>query len=190
MTDSPPAAPPPATPPAAPPAASADLARLIEEWSAGIRIIHIAHTRAAADYARWERVLGLGVAIITAITGSTVFANAEGGNQAWLFAAGALTIAAAVVAAAHTFLDFGALAAQHAAAAREYGTLRREFEAELVFDKGADLDALAEKVRNRWGEIEAKTPFVSQKRYAQAQKVVAQSAERRRQQAAEGAGQD
>jgi hypothetical protein len=158
-----------------------DLARLIEEWSAGIRIIHIAHTRAAADFARWERLLGLSVAIFTAVSGSTVFANADGdGSEALLFAAGALAIAAAVAAAAHTFLGFGALASQHAAAARDYGVLRKEFEATLACPKGGDLCTILESVRTRWGEIEAKYPFVSQKRYATAQQVVAKSFEGRR----------
>jgi hypothetical protein len=174
------AVPPPASPPV-------NVARLVEEWSAGIRIIHIAHTRAAADYARWERMLGLSVAIITAITGSTVFANAERGDSNLLLIAGALAIAAAVAAAAHTFLGFGALAALHAAAARDYGVLRKEFESSLACLKGGDLCALLENVRGRWGEAEAKYPFVSQKRYAQAQKVVADSAERRR--AAQQSGQ-
>lgn len=160
-----------------------DPPRLVEDWGKAIRIIHIAHTRAAADFARWERVLGLTVAIITAITGSTIFANG-GGDQTLLFLAGALTIAAAVAAAAHTFLNFGALAAQHAAAAREYGLLRRDFEAILACSAGADLPVTLETVRRRWGEIEAKYPFVSQKRYGRAQQVVVQSAERRRQQAA------
>ena len=186
-TPRPPAAPPPPPPSAAP---MADLPRLIGEWSAGIRIIHIAHTRAAADYARWERLLGLSVAVITAVTGSTVFANADNGDKTWLFVAGAFTIAAAVLAAAHTFLDFGALAAQHAAAAREYGVLRKEFEATLACPKGVDPCTILETVRTRWGEIEAKYPFVSQKRYAQAQQVVARSAELRRRQGTEDSGED
>lgn len=166
-------APPPASPPV-------DVPRLIEEWSAGIRIIHSAHTRAAADFAQWERALGLSVAIITGITGSTVFANADNGSKTWLLIAGVLAVAAAVAAAAHTFLGYGALAAQHASAARDYGVLRKDFEASLACLKGGDLCGLLENVRARWGEAEAKYPFVSQKRYAQAQQVVADSAERRR----------
>lgn len=164
-----------------------DLPRLIEEWSAGIRIIHIAHTRAAADFARWEKMLGLSVAIITAVTGSTVFANAgEGGDRELLFIAGALAIAAAVASAAHTFLGFGALASQHASAARDYGVLRKEFESTLACPKGGDLCEILAAIRTRWGEIEAKYPFVSQKRYAQAQQVVGKSAERRRAAESEG----
>jgi hypothetical protein len=172
---------------AAPAPPPPDLPRLLDEWAAGIRIIHIAHTRAAADFARWERWLGLSVAVITAITGSTVFASAGdgagaggGGSQALLFIAGAFTIAAAVAAAAHTFLGFGALASQHAAAARDYGVLRKEFEAALACRGDQGLCEILEKVRTRWGEIEAKYPFVSQKRYAVAQQVVAKAAERRR----------
>lgn len=150
-----------------------DLSRLVREWSAGIRIIHIAHTRAAADYSRWERLLGLSVAILTAISGSTVFATADTtGNETLLFAAGALAIVAAVAAAAHTFLGFGALAALHAAGARDYGVLRKEFESTLACPDGADLCAILRTIRTRWGEIEAKYPFVSQKRYARAQQVV------------------
>lgn len=182
----------PEVPPAVPPVTSppaVDLSRLVREWSAGIRIIHIAHTRAAADYARWERLLGLSVAVITAVTGSTVFANAKSGEEYLLLAAGAFTVAAAVLAAAHTFLNFGALAAQHASAAREYGVLRKAFEATLACPKGDDLCAILETVRTRWGEIEAKYPFVSQTRYAQAQQVVAGSAERRRREAAAAAGE-
>ena len=126
-------------------------------------------------------MLGLSVAVITAVTGSTVFANAgEGGSRALLFAAGALAIAAAVASAAHTFLGFGALASQHASAARDYGVLRKEFESTLACPKGGDLCEILEAIRTRWGEIEAKYPFVAQKRYAQAQQVVSRSAERRR----------
>jgi hypothetical protein len=157
-----------------------ELPRLIDQWSAGIRIIHVAHTRAAADFAFWERVLGLSVAVITAVSGSTVFANAENGNGTWLFIAGVLAIAGAVVASAHTFLGFGALASQHAAAAKDYGVLRKVFESRLAFSNGGDLGPILETVRSSWGEIEAKYPFVSQKRYAKAQKVVAKSAQRRR----------
>jgi hypothetical protein len=154
-----------------------DPTRLVEEWAKGIRIIHTAHTRAAADYARWEQQLGLAVAIITAVTGSAIFANgAQGDSRPVLFVAGALAIIASVTAAAHTFLGFGALAAQHAAAAREYGLLRRDFEASLAC--GGDLPSLLETVRRRWGEIEAKFPFVSQKRYDRAQKAAAKSAGR------------
>lgn len=157
-----------------------DLPRLIEQWSAGIRIIHIAHTRAAADYARWEKMLGLSVAVITAVTGSTVFANAgEDGDPKMLLIAGALAIAAAVASAAHTFLGFGALASQHASAARDYGVVRKEFEAALACPKGGDLCEILDAIRTRWGEIEAKYPFVSQKRYARAQQVVKASTERR-----------
>jgi predicted secreted protein len=166
-----------------------DLPRLVGEWSAGIRIIHIAHTRAAADYGRWEKMLGLSVAILTAISGSTVFAAADtAGNETLLFAAGALAIVAAVAAAAHTFLGFGALAALHAAAARDYGVLRKEFEATLACPEGGDLCAILQTIRTRWGEIEAKYPFVSQKRYATAQQVVAKSAERRQRASGDGLG--
>lgn len=159
----------------------ADLPGLMAEWKAGIRIIHIAHTRAAADYGRWEKMLGLSVAIITAVTGSTVLANAGGdGNSKLLFIAGALAIAAAVASAAHTFLGFGALASQHASAARDYGALRKEFESALACPNGGEWCEILEAIRTRWGEIEAKYPFVSQKRYARAQQVVRASAERRR----------
>jgi hypothetical protein len=130
----------------------ADPSRLVEEWSAGIRIIHIAHTRAAADYALYERILGLSVAVLTAISGSTVFANADSGDESLLFLAGALAIAAAVAAAAHTFLGFGALASQHTAAAQDYGVLRKEFESSLAFGK-EELSVLVDAVRGRWGEI-------------------------------------
>jgi hypothetical protein len=68
--------------------------------------------------------------------------------------------------------------------------LRKEFEATLACPKGIDPCAILETVRTRWGEVEAKYPFVSQKRYAQAQQVVAKSAEPRRPQVAEGAGED
>ena len=82
---------------------------LIEEWRAGIRIIHIAHTRAAADYALWERLLGLSVVLIAAVSGSTVFrAAGTSANRTVLFAAGALT-SSRRRGGAHTFRR-GALA--------------------------------------------------------------------------------
>ncbi len=143
--------------------------KLVRQWLAGIRIIHIAHTRLSADYALRGRLLGLAVTIVAAITGSTVFAAADGSSNPWvLYTVSALSMIAAVLAAAQTFLELPALAARHAAAAQEYGLLRREFESALAGEPG-DLPALLEKVRADWSAIEAKYPLVSQRRYRQAQ---------------------
>jgi hypothetical protein len=151
---------------------------LVREWRAGIRIIHIAHTRAAADYSFRERLLGLSVTIIAAISGTAVFgAAATSSDKTILFIAGAFTIFAAVVAAAHTFLGLGALASEHAAAAKEYGVLRKEFEAKLACPDATNLCALLEEIRRRWNEIEAKYRFVSQKRYSEAQRAIARPAQ-------------
>lgn len=157
-----------------------DQQELVDQWRLGIRIIHTAHTRAAADFAFWERTLGLAVAIATAITGSTIFAAAgSSNNQRILFVAGAVTIAASVLAAAHTFLGFGARAAGHEAAAKEYGVLRKEFEASLACGTPGDTCALLQSVRTKWNEIEAKYQFVSQKRYAAAQRDIVKAIRQR-----------
>jgi hypothetical protein len=81
-----------------------------------------------------------------------------------------------MVAAAHTFLGYGALAAEHSAAAKEYGVLRKKFEAKVACGGAADLCAVLEETRTAWNEIEAKYRFVSQRRYAEAQRVTSKRA--------------
>jgi hypothetical protein len=155
----------------------ANLPKLIGEWQTGIRTIHLAHTRAAADFALWEQILGVGVAIITAITGTAVFiAAATSQNAGVLFAVGGVTIAAAVVGAIHTQLQLPALATEHANAAHEYGVLRKEFEANLNCTPAEDICALLHATRGKWTGIEAKYRFVSDRRYWRAYKFVTKPA--------------
>ena len=105
--------------------------------------------------------VGVGVAIITAITGTAVFiAAATSQNVSVLYLVGSITIAAAVVGAIHTQLQLPALATEHTTAAREYGVLRKEFEANLNCTPAEEICPLLHATRAKWTGIEAKYRFV------------------------------
>src|SRR5436190_1807437 len=66
---------------------------------------------------------------LTAAVGTTVFSSIASSPQLWVkILTGIMSMAAAVLAALQTFLKYSERAAQHKAAAQNYGMLRREYE--------------------------------------------------------------
>ena len=113
--------------------------------------MHIAHHKAAANYAKAQRWLGAIVASLGAVVASSLFiAVSKGEDPFLLLVTGLVSLAAVVLAAVSSSLDLGGKSQRHYAGAAAFQGLRREIEEELVRSKnGAPKDSY-EHLRKRW----------------------------------------
>lgn len=138
----------------------ADRQVLVSEWSNGLRINHIAQSRAAATCASRGQLLGTATVVLSAVVGTAIFASLEGEPSTLLrIVTGLLSMAAAVVAALHTFLSYQERSAAHRQAAGRYGRLRRELESSELDEGPASWDRVRELVR-QWNELDETAPLV------------------------------
>jgi hypothetical protein len=145
---------------------------VLQQWLNGVRIEHIAHSRAAARFESVGRGLGLAVVVLTAIVGTSLFSTIEQSpSTALKIVAGLLALAASAVAALQTFLGYGERAARHREVAAKYGALRRRLDA-LTETPPSELRAALEELGTRWDDIEASEPSVPQKLHDAAQRQV------------------
>ena len=142
---------------------------LLDQWHAGVRILHLAHTRAAVSFERRGRFLGVPVIIFSTAVGTSIFAGAEASPTLKIIA-GLMSLGAAVLSSLQTTLKYCETAGQHKAAAQKYGKLRREIEVHLVSLQMETLDsltALLEKLQDEWDTLDDQSPTISQKIYDQ-----------------------
>lgn len=143
-------------------------AALLQEWQQGLRIRHIAHSRAAGNCQLRARVLGVAVVVLSTAVGTSIFAVAEGSiHLAWRIAAGLLSALAAILAAVQTSLAYPQLAERHRVAALAYGALRRAVEAYLAAPDVPPAEAI-ERFRHRWDELAAEAPDLHMTQHADA----------------------
>jgi hypothetical protein len=136
---------------------------VLEQWRNGVRIEHIAHSRAAARFEALGRALGLAVVALTAIVGTSVISTLEASpSTAVKIVAGVLAFAASALAAMQTFLGYAERAASHREVAAKYGTLRRRMDA-IEASHPVDLREAMEDLQTRWDDIEASQPSTPQR---------------------------
>lgn len=138
-----------------------------QEWLKGIRVVHVAQSRAAAYYSQRSRGLGLAVTLLSALAGTSLFAGLSSSSFTTVaIVAGGVSAIVAVLSAAQTFLNYGELSQKAHAASLKYGTLRREFEEGLVFatDEGK-RQALMDKVWKEWDQVDQEAPTIPNRIY-------------------------
>lgn len=144
-------------------AVPADRRALVSQWSNGLRINHIAQSRAAAECASRGKLLGTATVVLSAVVGTAIFASLEGEPSTVLrIVTGLLSTAAAVAAALHTFLGYQERSAAHRQAAGRYGRLRRELESSELDEGAGSWDRVREVVR-QWNELDEAAPLVSRR---------------------------
>jgi hypothetical protein len=129
------------------------------------------HYAMALRFERRNRILGVPVVVTTAAVSTAIFATLETKAAfGWQLATGLVSLAAAVLAALQTFLNYAELAQQHKASARDYSKVRRQLELfELrhhLGETGRDeaLQGLTEFTR-QLDELEAHEPTISERVY-------------------------
>lgn len=137
-----------------------NLRSLYVQYANGLRVSHIAHFDAARAFILRDRLLGIGAVVLSVTVGSSLFATVnDSPSVAWRMAAGAASLAAAVLAALSTFLRYEHLADRHHAAAVRYGALRREFE--TLVSAASNLSSVDDNVGAiilRWNEVDTTAP--------------------------------
>jgi hypothetical protein len=146
---------------------------LLAAWYRRARESQLSHYKVATFYAARARRLGVATVILSALTGTTLFATLEetaGGTTIHL-ALGLCSITAAVLAALHTSLGYSERANQHRAAGTLYGSIRREMERYQAFRPAERDDAIRvlEGLRTRIDEAATAAPDVPERLWRQAQ---------------------
>lgn len=156
------------------PAASPD--PLLRDWLRQLHTMHVAHRRAESRAARLSRSVGLAIAVVSAVTGTAIFATLQQDPRTgWRVAVGVIAIAGAILGALQSTMAFGQQQAQHRSAAEGYGVLRRELEDWMIAHPRGDaaaFDAWAADLRRRWNATEAGAPALSNRLYRQAERAV------------------
>ena len=77
---------------------------IINQWRNGLRIRHIAHSRAFSHFKLMDRIVGLASTILSAVVATTVFASmAESDSNTLILIAGGISILATLFAASYSF---------------------------------------------------------------------------------------
>ena len=149
---------------------------VLDQWHRGIRLLHIAHAKAATRFRQRGRMLGVPVVVLTTIVGTSIFAtiSEDAISETWKIAAGLMSGLAAVLSALQTSLNYGVLAEKHNIAVIAFGALRRDLERSLdASPHGAESRAqIMKQIGDRWAEIEREAPIVPDNIHRQAVKQV------------------
>jgi hypothetical protein len=140
------------------------------QWLNGLRIMHMAHSRAAASYAARGRLLGIAVAVLSTLVGTSIFWNLQQVTSVWVkVTTGTVSLIAAAAASAQTFLAYPQTAERHRRASIEYGLLRRRLET-LLSDPAYDCAAhcVPGAIRQRWDRIDGEAPPLPQRAHDRA----------------------
>ncbi len=128
---------------------------ILENWLVALKIMHIAHHRAASYYSKWHIWLGIAVVVLSATVGTSLVASASKlfDSKYTELVAGFFSFLAASLAGAQTFMSFETRVQKHHAAAAYFGKVRRELE-QVVHSKlnSGYLDKELEKVRTQRDE--------------------------------------
>jgi hypothetical protein len=108
---------------------SSNIESLLFDWHGSLRISQAAHYETAKPLSRAHFLLGVPVAIISAVVGTSVFASLESTVELkWKIIIGLASILAAILASIQTFLRFEERAESHRLIAGRCAILRREIE--------------------------------------------------------------
>jgi hypothetical protein len=152
----------------------------ISAWFRRVREAQISHYAAATRFSLLARLMGLPSAILSAVTGTAIFATLgdESTSNTLTLVLGSVSILVAALVSANTFLDYGSRAERHRGAASTYGSIRREIE-QLQILPPKSREALSQtllKLRKKLDEAANSSPEVPGKIWKRAQANIAHTA--------------
>lgn len=157
----------------------ADAEPLLGAWYRRARESQFAHYNAASRYGALARFLGVPTVILSAATGTALFATLQKNESSTTLrlVLGFASLIAAVLAALQTFLGFSQRADKHRVAASAYGSIRREIEQHQTLPppSAPELVRTIERLRGRLDEVSASAPDVPTRSWRQAQAAVAET---------------
>ena len=146
---------------------------MLRKWYVRIRIVQAGHYKDAARYKHKNTLLGTLVVVFSSVVGTSLFASLDEdatgtGSGSLQIALGLTSVAAAVLAALQTFLDYAAKSAKHLEAATKLSALKKEIEKNLVLLAHDDtqLGVFITQAKSQWDAITSESPLVSDKAFA------------------------
>jgi hypothetical protein len=135
---------------------------LLLKWIRRARESQKSHYDMADLLAARNRMFGIGVTLISAVVGTTVFLSlVASADSRWArLVVGLVSIVAAVSAALQTFLRYAERAEAHLAAGARYGAVRRRLEAIYAGDPGARDGRYVSEVREMLDRLAEDSPSV------------------------------
>ncbi|MER6050583.1 SLATT domain-containing protein [Streptomyces sp. NPDC001793] len=131
---------------------------ILERWSRGLQMLHVAHNIASERFNRWNRVTGISTAMLSAVVGTTLFASlSASGLTGVRVIAGTASLLAAALSAGQLVWNYPELASRHRAAAVRYATLRRHVDMRLA-SRDQVTEADVDVTSSEWEEIEQSAP--------------------------------
>jgi hypothetical protein len=144
---------------------------LIDEWRRGLRISHRAHYEAAKYYHRQHLALTLPTVIISALLGTSVFANLQYADVALIkISMSILSLATVALTSVQGFLRSAERSERHKTAAVQIGEVRRALEQQLVFTH-RDEPTIA-TLRKKWDAADRQAPTIPSRIYDRAAALV------------------
>jgi hypothetical protein len=135
---------------------------LLSEWLLRITTAQFGHQLQAERTHNWNLILGIPVVIATTVVGTAAFAAINNtASNGWKFAAGVVSIGAAVLAALQTFFVFGDRSERHRIAATRYAATRRSIELALAKHDTESVD----RIRIDLDRIGGPSPQIGQRRW-------------------------
>ncbi|MBN3755537.1 SLATT domain-containing protein [Paraburkholderia sp. Tr-20389] len=135
---------------------------LLLKWIRRARESQKSHYDMADLLAARNRLFGIGVTVLSAVVGTTVFLSlVVSEDSPWgRLVVGLVSIAAAASAALQTFLRYAERAEAHRAAGARYGAVRRRLEAIYAGDPGARDGRYVSEVREMLDRLAEDAPSV------------------------------
>lgn len=127
-----------------------------------MRISHRAHFEAAKYYERLHLTIGIPTVIISALLGTTVFANLQYSDVNWVkFLLAVLSVTMIALSSLQTFLKYSERSERHRTAAVQLGEVRRELEELLAFSAETPIDkAVVDVLRKKWNSVDRQAPTI------------------------------
>jgi hypothetical protein len=137
---------------------------LLETWKARCNTVQSGHYLAAAEFQRRHSWLGVPVVIFSTIVGSSILASIDKNVMpVWMsVVTGVMSIGAAALSAAQTFLRYGERAEKHRQSGVAYSALKREIE-QMIEYPDADIKQCVNDIRKRWDALNADCPTIPTK---------------------------
>lgn len=146
----------------------AEIKVLLEKWQKRIRAAHKAHYYVADELEKKHKNFGFIVVFLSTLVGTSVFTTiaTETDMLAVKIATGLLSIAATILAALQTFLNYPEKRTAHLMTSTQLSSLKKKIEENLVIVTDSEkMKILVHEIRAEWDSITQGAPIISEKAY-------------------------
>jgi hypothetical protein len=146
----------------------------LDQWALGLRIGHRAHFEAAKHYERLHLTIGIPTVVISALMGTTVFANFEYSSHPGIkMTLAMLSVLMIVFSSLQAFFRYAERSERYRTAAIQLGEVRRELEELLALTAKGTLDRAAiDTLRKKWDSVDRQAPTIPTRIYVRVSELI------------------